>query len=86
MEEGTIIAAQILDGYYFYRVPVNADGCTSTGPFGGLFMYHRERRRVPPLAYFVSLYHTHAMYASTKGMARLTMLIVLRVNSDDEEL
>ena len=28
MEEGTIIAAQILDGYYFYRVPVNADGCT----------------------------------------------------------
>lgn len=39
-----------------------------------------------PLAYFVSLYHTHAMYASTKGMARLTMLIVLRVNSDDEEL
>ena len=31
MEEGTIIAAQILDGYYFYRVPVNADGCTSKG-------------------------------------------------------
>ena len=84
MEEGTIIAAQILDGYYFYRVPVNADGCT-TGPFGGLFIYHRERKRVP-LAYFVSLYHTHAMYARTKGMARLTMLIVLRVNSDDEEL
>ena len=28
MEEGTIIAARILDGYYFYRVPANADGCT----------------------------------------------------------
>ena len=34
MEEGTIIAAQILDGYYFYRVPVNADGCTFVQFFG----------------------------------------------------
>lgn len=36
--------------------------------------------------YFVSLYHTHAMYANTNGMARLTTLIVFRVNSDDDEL
>ena len=34
MEEGTIIAAQILDGYYFYRVPVNADGCTIIAAWG----------------------------------------------------
>lgn len=40
-------------------------------------------RKVP---YFVSLYHTHAMYANTNGMARLTILMVFRVNSDDDEL
>ena len=38
MEEGTIIAAQILDGYYFYRVPVNADGCTFYRASGRVFM------------------------------------------------
>lgn len=36
--------------------------------------------------HFVSLYHTHAMYANTNGMARLTILMVFRVNSDDDEL
>ena len=38
MEEGTIIAARILDGYYFYRVPANADGCTFYGTSGRDFM------------------------------------------------
>ena len=37
MEEGTIIAARILDGYYFYRQPANADGCTFSGGEGMLF-------------------------------------------------
>ena len=37
MEEGTIIAARILDGYYFYRVPANADGCTVKLDFGVCF-------------------------------------------------
>ena len=39
MEEGTIIAAQILDGYYFYRVPVNADGCTVRGLVGIFYFF-----------------------------------------------
>lgn len=38
MEEGTIIAARILDGYYFYRVPANADGCTRKIGLRGLFL------------------------------------------------
>lgn len=42
MEEGTIIAARILDGYYFYRVPVNADGCTFYGASGKSFILSFE--------------------------------------------
>ena len=50
MEEGTIIAAQILDGYYFYRVPVNADGCTFIESMGAIIFYE--------LVYFIFLFHT----------------------------